>query len=86
MAKADQFQVDGTLLTMAMKVLRSSGAPHGTPMQSCTSASAFSTPSLTSSLANQRWPVSKASISGLTPSDVIMPPMARNMPGVLVMT
>src|SRR5438445_566738 len=28
MAKADQFQVDGTLLTMAMKVLRSSGAPQ----------------------------------------------------------
>jgi hypothetical protein len=30
--------------------------------------------------------VSKASISGFTPSSVIMPPMARSMPGVLVIT
>ena len=84
--KAEKVQSSGTLLTMAMKVLRSSGAPQGMPMQSCTNAGESSTPSLTSCLASQRWPVSKASISGFTPSAVIMLPMARSMPGVLVMT
>ena len=82
----EKVQSFGTLLTMAMKVLRSSGAPQGTPMHNCTSASGFSTPSSTSCLANHRCPVSKASISGFTPISVIMPPIARSMPGVLVMT
>ena len=70
--KAEKVQSSGTLLTIAMKVLRSSGAPQGTPMHSCTSASGSRMPSATSCLANHRCPVSKASISGFTPSSVII--------------
>ena len=55
-------------------------------MQSCTSGGASTSPSSTSCRANQRWPLSKASISGFTPSSRIIAAMARSMPGVLVIT
>jgi hypothetical protein len=71
---------------MARKVFRSSGAPQGTPMHSCTSTGSGMMPSAASCLANHRWPVSKASISIRVPAATIRRAMSRSMPGVLTMT
>ena len=86
MEKAEKVQPAGTLFTIAMNVLRSSGAPHRMPMQSWISTGSSISPSAASCCANQRWPVSNASISGLTPSAVICRAISRSIEGVLVMT
>ena len=83
---AEKIQPAGTLFTIAMKVFRSSGAPQGTPMQSCTSTGSGITPSSTNCFANHRCPVSNASISIRVPLAAIRCAMSRSMPGVLVIT
>ena len=83
--KALHVQSSGTLLTMAMKVLMSGGAPQGTPMHNCTITGPAMRPSSTSDFACQRWPVSKASISARTPRSEICRDIARSIAVEFVM-
>ena len=83
---AEKIQSWGTLFTIAISVLRSSGAPHGMPMHNWMSTGASMIPSSTNRLANERCPVSKASISGRTPSAVICRAISRNVEGEFSMT
>ena len=74
------------LPTSAISVGMSSGAPQGMPMQSWIITGSSISPCSFSRLASSRWPVSKTSISGLTPSAWICPAIARSIAGELVMT
>ncbi len=74
------------LLTIAMNVLMSGGAPHGTPMHNCTMTGSSIRPSSTSDFACQRWPVSKTSISGRTPSAWIWRAISLSVDVVFVIT
>ena len=55
-------------------------------MQSWTSTGSSISPCSTSHFASTRWPVSKISISGRTPSALICAAIAFSMAGVLVIT
>ena len=59
---------------------------YSTDTNNWTKTSSPIIPSATNCFAYHRCPVSKASISGLTPASVIIEPIACNIPGVLVIT
>ena len=73
----------GSCCTIEASRVGSAGAPYGMSMQSWNSGGASIRPSSTSCRANQRWPVSKISISHRTPSSWISLAPSRSMSGVL---
>ena len=83
---AENTQPAGSWPTIVMRVVGSSGAPYGMPMQSWMSAGSSIRPSPISSLTRTRWPLSKTSSSGRTPSAWILRAIARRIPGVLTST
>ncbi len=72
----------GRLSTIAFIVVVSAGAPQGMPRQSWNSGLSPKRPSFCICFANHRWPVSKISSSGRTPSSCTFLAPARSMFGV----
>ena len=77
-----QWQLVGSWSTKAFIEVVSAGAPQGMPRQIWNSGGSASSPSFTICLANQRWPVSKTSSSGFTPSSRIRLAPSRRYFGV----